>query len=58
MSLSYFIPNINLTDIHRREMTVRQSRFIISIAHTPTVETAKNFIEKLKYEFSNASHHC
>ena len=58
MSLSYFIPNINLTNIHRREMTVRQSRFIISIAHTPTVETAKNFIEKLKYEFSNASHHC
>ena len=48
MSVSYFIPDLAPEDLHRCEEIVRRSRFIVSLAHTPTPEAAKSFIERIK----------
>lgn len=40
MSVSYFIPDLAPEDLHRCEEIVRRSRFIVSLAHTPTPEPA------------------
>ena len=50
MSVSYFIPDLAPEDLHRCEEIVRRSRFIVSLAHTPTPEAAKSFIERIKQE--------
>ena len=47
MSVSYFIPDLAPEDLHRCEEIVRRSRFIVSLAHTPTPEAAKAFIERM-----------
>ena len=51
MSVSYFIPDLAPEDLHRCEEIVRRSRFSVSLAHTPTPEAAKSFIERIKQEF-------
>ena len=58
MSVSYFIPDLAPEDLHRCEEIVRRSRFIVSLAHTPTPEAAKAFIERIKQEFPDATHNC
>jgi uncharacterized YigZ family protein len=40
------------------EETILRSRFITTVAHTPTVEAARDFISKISAEFSDASHNC
>jgi len=42
----------------RVELTVVNSRFIASAAHTPSVEAAKAFITAVRAEMPDASHHC
>ncbi len=37
---------------------IKQSKFITTIAHTPTEEDAHLFIAKIKDEFPDASHNC
>ncbi len=37
---------------------IRRSRFITTVAHTPSVEAARSFIAEIKAEFSDASHNC
>ncbi len=44
--------------IHRVEEEIKRSRFITTLAHTPTVEDARTFISNISGEFSNASHNC
>ena len=58
MSVSYFIPDLAPEDLHRCEEIVRRSRFIVSLAHTPTPKAAKSFIERIKQEFPDATHYC
>ena len=58
MSVSYFIPDLAPEDLHRCEEIVRRSQFIVSLAHTPTPEAAKSFIERIKQEFPDATHNC
>ncbi|MEM7126127.1 MAG: YigZ family protein [Chloroflexota bacterium] len=43
---------------HRVEEEIKRSRFITTIAHTPTVEDARNFIAQMNVEFADASHNC
>ena len=38
--------------------TNHKSRFITSVAHTKTPEEAKQFIEKIRQEFADATHNC
>lgn len=40
----------------RTEIRVSNSRFIATIAHTPTVEEAKAFIGRMRSEFADATH--
>ncbi len=54
MSTRYPIPAAN----HRVEEEFKRSRFITTIAYTPTVEAARAFIADMKTEFGDASHNC
>ncbi len=43
---------------HRAEEEILRSRFITTLAYTPTVEAARNFISAISAEFADASHNC
>jgi len=43
---------------HRVEEEIRRSRFITTVAHTPSVEAARAFINEMRAEFGDASHNC
>lgn len=43
---------------HRVEQEILRSRFITSVAYTPTVEAARDFIAEIRAEFADASHNC
>ena len=58
MSVSYFIPDLEPEACYRCEETIRRSRFIVSLAHTPTPDAAKAFVERIKREFPDATHNC
>lgn len=49
--LTYKVPDLAEGEVFRVEQTIKKSRFIASVGHTPTVESAKAFIEKLKQNF-------
>lgn len=42
----------------RVEEKIKKSRFIATIAHASSVSEAKEFIQKIKKEFPDASHNC
>lgn len=43
---------------HRVEETIKRSRFITSLAHTPDLESARAFVAAVKAEFPDATHNC
>lgn len=43
---------------HRREEVIERSRFIATLAHAPTTEAARDFIDQVKAEFPDATHNC
>ncbi len=53
MSLRYPIPARR----HRVEEEIRRSRFITTVDYAPTVEAARAFIQAIRDEFPDASHH-
>ena len=55
---SYYIPDLTSGQVHRKEDLIRHSRFIVTIAHTATVEEAKYFINQIRQEHINATHNC
>lgn len=50
----YLIPSAT----HRVEEEILRSRFITTVAYTPTVEAARSFIAQVSVEFADASHNC
>jgi uncharacterized YigZ family protein len=54
MTIRYPIPD----GIHRVEEEISRSRFITTLACTPTVEAAREFIAARRVEFPDASHNC
>lgn len=54
MAAAYFIPAAPLV----LSEEIKKSRFITLIAHTPTVETAKAWINDIKQQHPSARHHC
>lgn len=50
----YLIPSAT----HRNETVISRSRFITTIAHTPTVQDAREFIDAMRAEFPDANHNC
>lgn len=55
MSEPYSIPDTNR---HRGETTIKGSRFIVTMAHTPDAAQARDFIKAIKQEFPDATHNC
>lgn len=43
---------------HRAEAEILRSRFITTLASTPTVDAARAFISEVSAEFSDANHNC
>ena len=43
---------------HRVEEEIKRSRFITTVAYTPTVDAARAFIAEISGEFADASHNC
>lgn len=56
--VSYNIPDLRPGEVFRVEQTIKRSRFIASVGHTPGVEEAKAFIEQIKAEFEDTRHNC
>ncbi len=54
MSARYPIP----ARTHRVEEEIQRSRFITTVAHTPTLDEARAFVQQMKAEFGDASHNC
>jgi uncharacterized YigZ family protein len=44
--------------IHRIEEEIKRSRFITTLAYTPTVADARAFISTVSAEFADANHNC
>lgn len=40
------------------EEEIKKSRFITYLAHTPTIEAAKTFVEQIKQQHADARHNC
>lgn len=53
-----FIPDLPNRAIHRSEFTVKRSKFITSIGHTPGLESVNAFISNIRAEFKDARHNC
>lgn len=51
----YLIPD---TAQYRVEEIIKKSQFIVTLAHTPSVDEAKAFIAAVKAEFPDATHNC
>lgn len=58
MSARYPIPDLMPGVFHREEESIKRSRFIVTIAHTPDTATAHAFVESIKREFPDANHNC
>jgi uncharacterized YigZ family protein len=43
---------------HRVEESVRRSRFVTTVAHAPSPEAARTFIDGIRAEFPDATHNC
>ena len=44
--------------VHRVDETIQRSRFITTAAHAPDAEAAQAFIQAIRDEFPDATHHC
>ena len=56
--VSYNIPDLRPGEVFRVEQTIKRSRFIASVGHTPGVDEPTAFIEQIKAEFEDARHNC
>lgn len=54
MTVRYPIPG----QVHRVEEEIDRSRFITTVAYTPTVEKARAFVAACRSEFADATHNC
>lgn len=52
--LPYLIPAQNAVF----EEEIKKSLFITQLAHTPSIESAKAFVEQIKFQHSDARHNC
>jgi uncharacterized YigZ family protein len=44
--------------MHRVEDVIERSRFIATLAHAPTADAARAFIDAMRAEFPDATHNC
>ncbi len=58
MADRYNVPDLAAGDIHRAEETIHRSRFIVTMARVSSPEEAKDFIDSVREEHSQATHNC
>ena len=46
---SYLVPDLKKGQYHTHEIVIKRSRFITTIAQSPSVEEAKAFIEEISH---------
>ena len=44
--------------VHRVEEVIQRSRFVTTLAHAPSPEAAHAFVQRIRDEFPDATHHC
>lgn len=44
--------------MHRVEETIQRSRFVTTVAHAPDADAAHAFVQTIRDEFPDATHHC
>jgi len=44
--------------IHRVEETIQRSRFLTAAAHAPDADAAHAFVQRMRDEYPDATHHC
>ena len=44
--------------IYRVEQVIKRSRFITTVGHAPDSGAARSFVDRIRSEFSDATHHC
>jgi uncharacterized YigZ family protein len=54
VSDSYPVP----ARIHRVEEVITRSRFLTTLAHAPDAQAAKAFVQRIRDELPDATHHC
>lgn len=50
----YLIP----AAVHESTLEIQRSRFITRIAHAPSAEAAREFVDGLREQYPDATHHC
>lgn len=55
---TYNVPDLAPGQIHRQEEIIRRSRFIVSMGRVQGPDQAKAFIDRVRSEFSDATHNC
>ena len=58
MSSRYLIPDLLPGKTHTAEVLVKRSRFISSLAHGPSMELARKFIQEQRQLYADATHNC
>lgn len=54
----YLVPDLPVGGMHREEIVVKRSRFIVSIARASDVESARAFVDRIREEHRSATHNC
>ena len=52
------VPALASGEIHREEIVVKHSRFIVTLARVSDPESAKAFIARIREEHRTATHNC
>lgn len=56
--MSFSVPDLVPGGVHRDELLIKRSRFIVSMGHCPGTEAARAFVEQIRAEFPDATHNC
>lgn len=51
---SYYIPKNSVF----YQQTIKRSRFIVHVEHTPDIESARAFVSSIRHKYSDAGHNC
>ena len=54
----YLVPDLKPGAWHRQEQIIKRSRFLVSLAHAPSPEVARTFVEAMRRTFPDATHNC
>ena len=54
----YLVPDLKSGALHRQELLIKRSRFLVSLGHAPSPGAAKAFVEAIRKTFPDATHNC